>query len=465
MKKPAWISLCLFFTLLLNAGIADAQDAPAQGPVYIVQAGDTLWGIAQRFGVSTDELVAANQIANPNLLSAGDELVIPGLQGVQGTLITVTVPYGESLRSLSRRFQTPVPLLARLNRLVSSEELYAGSNLIVSDSVSPENSGKRASLKPGQSLLELAVIEGSDPWTVAATNALSRTWQAVPGEVYQLPGPLQEGPGALPPEVINVEVNALPLVQGKTLVIKVGMQGEVFLGGTLLDRNLNFFRDGVGNSVALQGIHAMTQPGFYPLSITGELEDGSQFSFSQLVYLRDGGYPFDPVLTVDPTTLDPAVTQPEDLQWSSLVLPVTERKRWEGRFAVPVDSLFADCFPSRFGYRRAYNDGPYNYFHTGLDFCGSTGNEIYSPAQGEVIFGGPLAVRGNAAIIDHGWGVYTGYMHMSEILVEAGDMVDVGQLIGRVGSTGRVTGPHLHWEVFVGGVQVDPLDWLEQEFP
>jgi len=61
--------------------------------------------------------------------------------------------------------------------------------------------------------------------------------------------------------------------------------------------------------------------------------------------------------------------------------------------------------------------------------------------------------------------VYTAYMHQSEILVEVGDRVEAGQLIGLVGGTGRVQGPHLHWEVWVGGVQVDPLDWLKQAYP
>jgi len=82
-----------------------------------------------------------------------------------------------------------------------------------------------------------------------------------------------------------------------------------------------------------------------------------------------------------------------------------------------------------------------------------------------VVFAGPLTVRGNATIIDHGWGVYSAYMHQSEILVEQGDRVEAGELIGRVGATGRVEGPHLHWEVWAGGVQVDPLDWLSEVFP
>ncbi len=118
-----------------------------------------------------------------------------------------------------------------------------------------------------------------------------------------------------------------------------------------------------------------------------------------------------------------------------------------------------------FGNRRSYNDSPYDFFHTGLDFCGQVGQPIYAPANGVVVFSDFLTVRGNATVIDHGEGVFTGYLHQSEFLVQTGDRVEKGQLIGRVGSTGRVVGPHLHWEVIVGGVQVNPMDWLEQEFP
>jgi murein DD-endopeptidase MepM/ murein hydrolase activator NlpD len=82
-----------------------------------------------------------------------------------------------------------------------------------------------------------------------------------------------------------------------------------------------------------------------------------------------------------------------------------------------------------------------------------------------VVFAGPLTVRGNATYIDHGWGVYTGYLHQSQLLVQAGDRVETGQLIGMVGNTGRATGPHLHWEVWVGGVPVQPLDWTSQSYP
>jgi murein DD-endopeptidase MepM/ murein hydrolase activator NlpD len=144
---------------------------------------------------------------------------------------------------------------------------------------------------------------------------------------------------------------------------------------------------------------------------------------------------------------------------------------WDGLFSMPspLDQEYCvetnECWTSRYGNRRSYNGSAYSFFHTGLDFAGGTGTEIYAPAAGKVVFAGPLTVRGNAVMIDHGWGIHTGYMHMSEVRVQVGDVVQPGQVIGLVGGTGRVEGPHLHWEVWAGGVQVDPLEWLAQAFP
>ena len=85
--------------------------------------------------------------------------------------------------------------------------------------------------------------------------------------------------------------------------------------------------------------------------------------------------------------------------------------------------------------------------------------------RGKVVFTGLLTVRGNATIIDHGWGVYSGFYHQSKILVKVGDTVTPGQIIGEIGGTGRVTGPHLHWDLFINGIQVNPLDWLDRAYP
>ncbi len=461
--KRLWINLFLVFSLFCSTNTGFAQNEEQDGPVYIVQAGDSLWDIAIRFGVSVDDLISANDISDPNSLDPGDQLLIPGLEGVQGVLTTREIPLGETLRSLSRLFQIPIDMLERLNHITSPAEIFVGSNLII-----PEGDytpGQRASLSSGQTLLELAIIRGTSPWELVLDNALHGTWAALPGDVLRIPGETTEGPGALPGEITSIEITPLPLVQGMTTVLRVTADDELALEGSLVDRQLNFFPAESSAYVALQGIHAMLEPGLHPLTIRGVLADGTPFNFSQMILVNEGDYLYDPPLYVDPATIDPEVTRPEDELWNALTEPVTPDKLWQGMFSIPVDSVFADCWPSRFGSRRSYNESAYAFFHTGLDFCGSAGNAIYAPAPGIVVFTGMLNVRGIATMIDHGWGVYSAYMHQSETLVQSGDRVVVGQQIGLVGNTGRVTGPHLHWEIWVGGVQVEPLEWLQRIFP
>jgi murein DD-endopeptidase MepM/ murein hydrolase activator NlpD len=468
LKKSFWISFALVLILLLPVRLANAQDEGPGGPVYIVQEGDTLWEIAQRFGVSVDDLIQENGIADPSQLAAGAQLVIPGLAGVQGVLATESVPIGENLRSLSRRYRVPVETLIRLNHLVSPAELYSGANLIVPQSDSQVQGGKRITLSAGQSLLELAVIEGTNPWTVTESNGLAGTSVVIPGDVLRLPqNGAPDGPGALPAAITAVELTPNPLSQGETGVIRLETNGQLSASGSLSGRELHFFVDKNGDYVALQGVHVLAEPGLYPLTLQGTLSDGTRFGFSQMVPVLSGDFKYFK-LVVPPETIDPANTKPEDELWNSLPVDASLEKLWDGVFQSPVLQPSPCGFTSFFGERRSYNDSPYNYFHTGLDFCynyNNAVNEIYAPAPGIVVFAGSLTVRGNATMIDHGWGVYTGYMHQDEILVDVGDKVETGQVIGIVGETGRVSGPHLHLEVWVGGVQVDPMDWLERTFP
>ena len=130
-------------------------------------------------------------------------------------------------------------------------------------------------------------------------------------------------------------------------------------------------------------------------------------------------------------------------------------------------SLYAEStyFTSRYGNRRTYigqgTELTIQGFHTGLDFGGGVGLAHHCTGSGSksslLVH---WTVRGNATIIDHGWGVYSGFWHQSKFNVQVGDLVEQEQIIGEVGGTGRVTGPHLHWELWVNGIQVDPLDWL-----
>jgi LysM repeat protein len=201
LKKYAWINLILVMVLLLPLSNVAAQDETPEGPVYIVKAGDSLWDIAIRFGISMDALGQANGISDPSQIAEGTQLVIPGLKGLQGILDTITLPYGETLRSISRQFQIPAGLFARLNRLSSPQELYAGSSIVLPVSENGLAGFSRSILAPEQSLLELAVLEGNNPWMLVTYNALDNTWGALPGDILLLPGGQNVGPAALPGEI------------------------------------------------------------------------------------------------------------------------------------------------------------------------------------------------------------------------------------------------------------------------
>jgi len=452
-----------------------AQTTQPEGPVYIVQQGDSLWDIAARFRVSMQDLASANGISDPSQLTVNQRLIIPGLQGIQGVLTTLPVAFGDTLLSLSRRYQIPVETLVQLNHITTPSDLYAGSTLVITEEAANVSASNRTMLTPGQSLLELAVSKGTNPWAYVLANDLAGTWSAIPGDTLHLPGEASttqenDEPSALPDAISSIALKPTTLIQGKVTDIQVTGQPGMSLGGSLNNHDLHFFPDEKGVYTSLQGIHAMAEPGLYTMVLTGTLPIeapyfGAPFSFSQAVLVESGNYPLDPPLTVSSETVDPAVTGPEDAQWSSLASTFTPDKLWNGKFQNPAADPFKECWPSRFGDRRSFNGSAYTYFHSGLDFCGGVGTEIFAPAAGRVIFAGPLTVRGNATMIDHGWGIYTGYMHQSEFRVKVGDIVQAGQVIGLVGGTGRVTGPHLHWEVWAGGVQVNPMDWLKQAFP
>ena len=415
--------------------------------------------------------MAANDIADGNLF-VGQEVVIPGLEVVSGVLRTETVTYGDNLRSLQRRTQAPQSILRKLNRLVSPTELYAGVSLIVPlDEELPALSA-RVSLNTGETLLEEAILQGSDIWTLAEINGLNSTSTVLPGEILYAPAKEGEEGNAngLPSAFLSATVEKLPLVQGGTAVIKVSVAEDISLSGSLVSDKeyaLQFLRDSENNYIALQGVHSMTEPGAYPLKLEATFPDGRVQSYEQMVLIVSGGYPDDPILVVPPETLDPTTTQDEQDDLMATISQVSPERLWTGVFENP--SAYEDCFTSRYGNRREYraDDESITYFgfHSGLDFCGGTGLQIDAAANGIVVFAGDTIVRGNATVIDHGWGVFTGYWHQSESYVQVGDRVEAGQVIGLVGATGRVTGAHLHWEVWVNQVQVNPMTWLEQSFP
>lgn len=286
---------CLFF---ITTQPVSAQDQPPQGgPTYVVQAGDTLYLIALKFGTSVDDILKVNTLVNPDFLSPGDELVIPGLEGVQGKLTTENLALGETLRSLSVRHQITVEQITKLNHLTSPSEAFAGASLILPDPGENAQPEGRYLMGEGQSLLELAVSKNQNPWLLAELNQLQGSWEALPNEAIFAPpsgeesnGQEEAGVSLISPLIQTLEVDPLPLTQGFTTVIKVKAPQLSEISGTLAGSELHFFPNGENQWAALQGIHAMADPGLVPIVLQGTAKDGQRFSFEQMMVLQLAGY-------------------------------------------------------------------------------------------------------------------------------------------------------------------------------
>ncbi len=453
---------------------------PVAGPRYIVQPGDTLYGIAARFGVDLDRLMEANGLSPESVLYPGRELVLPDLAAVSGYLYAVTVPFGEDWRSMARRYRLAPSEFVRLNRLTGPYQLYAGRPVIVPggpEGPEPWPALHRLQLRAEQGLLEAAAERGLNPWTLYWLNHLDDAAAPALGHAvlfYPAADGQDQGLGALPPEVLAVRWQPDPRVQGETWEMFVTLAASAApedvppLRGAWRERPLHFAawssdEDQGRTWVTLSGVHALAWVEPHPLRLEGTWPDGRTWAFEQEQPIAAGNYGFEE-LTVPPEFLDVTVAQAESARVREIMSGYTPQRYWDGPFVAP-SSYGGDCINSLFGTRRSYNDGALWGYHAGVDLCGGLGTPIYAAANGVVVLAENLEVRGGSVIIDHGWGVYSGYWHLSEIAVEVGQTVHAGEEIGKAGSTGRSTGPHLHWELWVGGVPVNPLPWLERAWP
>lgn len=448
----------------------DGGQSPSVGgaTIHVVQRGETLFGIAMQYGTTVEAIAAANGISDPRYISVGQRLLIPNARlGVPGAPITHSVVPGDTLRTLAATYQTTAERIAAANRITNPARLFIGQELTINQGAAAE-AGAAAQprslyrVQPGDNVLRIALRMGM-PWrALAAANGLTNYGPVFAGLRIWVPGD-DGSPRELPDPLVAFTIAPTPAVQGQTIALHITTEGPATLAGTFVGYPVQFVTHDGNQHVALFGVHAFTADGVYPLALSVTTPDGAQTRLSFSVRVDDGDYGTETISldTQQQDLLTGQVTEPEWDLVARTMSVFTAQRYFDGLMGLPSTGAIT----SQFGTRRAYNGGVLSTFHSGTDFGGYPGSPVLAPAAGVVVLAESLPVRGNATIIDHGWGVVTGYWHQSEIGVRVGDVVSAGQVIGAVGSTGRSTGPHLHWEMWVGGVQVDPMQWVQQAFP
>ena len=260
---------------------------------------------------------------------------------------------------------------------------------------------------------------------------------------------------------LDIGHHARSVQPGEVVVLEVRpSEPVVAVQATAFGATIRFFSDEAGGVWrGIVGIDLEAHPDDYPVAVRATLGNGDTVRATYVLSVAPKEFPTRH-LSVNPSFVNPpadvldrigreASRQRKIFQTSSA------ERQWEGEFLRPVpgDST------SSFGRRSVYNGEPRSP-HSGTDFRAGEGTAIVAPNAGTVVLAGDTYFSGNVVIIDHGWALYSYLAHLSSIDVAEGETVVRGQRVGKVGATGRVTGPHLHWTVRLNEARVDPLSLM-----
>jgi len=407
---------CALALALLALVLFGAAQAQAAGPTrwHTVRADQSVGGIASQYGVAVEELMRLNDLPDASVVRAGQRLLIPE----RPLLAHHRVGAGETLGSIAKRYGVTVDSIVTRNQIDQPDRIEVGQELTIT----------------------------------LAPDAMN-------------PGDFPIGP------LDSAEITPWPVPQGRTAVLMVTSSRPVTITATFNGQNVPFVSEGLRHW-ALLGMYAMATPGMYAVQlhaspIVTATAGGitASVDLSLPLYVEAGSFAtYDVVLppsTGKSALLEPKLVQSEQALVNTIFAGRSPDRRWDGRFDFPLPPQDR-VITSEFGERRSYNGGPVSGFHEGTDYGTAEGQPVSAAAGGLVVLARTLDVRGNAIIIDHGYGVFTGYWHLSELDVQVGDTVHAGSRIGLVGTTGLSTGSHLHWEMRVGGVAVDASQWTTQ---
>jgi len=247
--------------------------------------------------------------------------------------------------------------------------------------------------------------------------------------------------------------DAVPQKPEQGQVVKVTSDKAV--SARINDRTIKLFPQADGPALGLMPIPTLEKPGKYQLDF---LDSSGAVLHSMEITVADAYYPREN-LTIAPqlSTLKPSPG--EQATVGKFRDTVTPERYWKEPFDAPVPG----CVTSPYGSTRLHNGELTGDFHAGIDQRGAMSTPIHPITPGVVKIVQKWNLRGGTVAIDHGQGVESIYLHMSAFQAKEGQQVTTSDVIGYIGSTGRSTGPHVHWTMYVNGVPVNPGQWMKLE--
>jgi murein DD-endopeptidase MepM/ murein hydrolase activator NlpD len=267
---------------------------------------------------------------------------------------------------------------------------------------------------------------------------------------------------------VALRLSAAETEQGSLLLAEVRSAKAVEqISGKWGEREVPFWKDeskattaasGPDVRRALLGVDLEKPAGKYPFTVDLQTAGGEHASCTATVEVAEGHFATEKLTVkkqfVEPNPEQEARAEAEQKRLRAIYDTVTPERLWAGDFRMPLDGDFKG---SNFGKRRVLNGKPGSP-HGGTDFPAPAGTPVHAAQAGRVVLAEELYFSGNTVVVDHGLGIYTFYCHFSEIDTKVGETVEAGTLLGKVGATGRVTGPHLHWALEVEHARVNALD-------
>ncbi len=263
---------------------------------------------------------------------------------------------------------------------------------------------------------------------------------------------------------VTLKASAGIAAQGSLLLTKVlGAQGPV--SSEWDGAAMALWRENEKSPVlqGLIGVDLEKRPGKYVWKVSWAGADGTPETCSMFFTVRAEKFATER-LKVEKQFVQPDPEQQkraaeDQKKMRAIYDTVTPERLWDGKFVLPLKGVTTG---GNFGRRRVLN-GEARSPHAGLDFPAPAGTAVFASQSGRVVLAEELFYAGNCVVIDHGYGIYTLYAHLSHIEAHAGDSVKAGEEIGKVGATGRVTGPHLHWGLTIEHARVNAMNIVQRQ--